>query len=246
MLLAHVPDFFLVSSIFFGAGMVKGVLGMGLPTFAMGFLGLLMPVPQAAALLTVPSLATNLWQGLAGGALRSLLRRLWTLHLGICAGVACTAWLPLQDEQAGRWLLGGCLLAYGLGGLAGWRPPAPPPRWQPAAGLAVGIATGVVTGLTGVFVLPAVPYLQSLRLDRHQLAQALGLCFTASTLALAALLAAGGQLGLAGSVQSVLALGPALAGMWIGQVLRQEMSEALFRRCFFLGLAALGLWLLVR
>ncbi|KQT11549.1 sulfite exporter TauE/SafE family protein [Ramlibacter sp. Leaf400] len=243
---AHLPEFFLVSTIFFGAGLVKGVLGMGLPTFAMGFLGLLMPVPQAASLLTVPSLVTNLWQALAGGALRRLLQRLWGLQLGILLGVACAAWLPATDERFGRMLLGACLLAYGLCGLAGWKPRPPARAWERVAAPLVGGVTGVITALTGVFVLPAVPYLQSLQLDRHQLAQALGLSFTTSTLALAALLAANRQLDLDGSVHSALALAPALAGMVVGQKLREEMSEALFRRCFFVGLVLLGAWLVAR
>jgi uncharacterized membrane protein YfcA len=222
------------------------VLGMGLPTFAMGFLGLLMPVPQAAGLLTVPSLVTNLWQGLGGGALRALLRRLWSLQLGIVAGVGCAIWLPATDDQLGQMLLGGCLLAYGASGLAGWRlRPATPSSRRVVAPL-VGVATGIITALTGVFVLPAVPYLQSLQLDRHQLAQALGLSFTTSTLALAALLVARGNLDLGGSVQSSLALAPALAGMFIGQKLRQDMSETVFRRSFFVGLVLLGAWLIAR
>lgn len=243
---AEVPDFILVSAIFFGAGIVKGVLGMGLPTFAMGFLGLLMPVAQAAALLTLPSLVTNLWQAVWGGALRALVLRLWTFLLGIVLGVASAAFLPAAEENAARMLLGGCLLAYGLVGAAGWRLRPATRMWQHVLGPAVGAVTGLVTALTGVFVLPAVPYLQSLQLDRNALAQALGLSFTASTLALAALLAARGQLGLAASVHSVLALAPALAGMWLGQLVRQDMSEALFRRCFFGGLVLLGAWLLVR
>ena len=43
------------------AGAVKGVIGLGLPTIAMGLLGLAMPPAQAAALLIVPSTLTNLW-----------------------------------------------------------------------------------------------------------------------------------------------------------------------------------------
>jgi uncharacterized membrane protein YfcA len=114
------------------------------------------------------------------------------------------------------------------------------------AGPVVGLTTGLITAVTGVFVLPAVPYLQSLQLDRNQLAQALGLSFSTSTIALAALLAAQAQLDLAGSLHSALALAPALAGMLAGQKLRQEMSEALFRRCFFIGLVVLGAWLVAR
>jgi uncharacterized membrane protein YfcA len=243
---AHISQFFVVSAIFFGAGIVKGVLGMGLPTFAMGFLGLLMPVPQAAGLLTVPSLVTNLWQGLGGGALGALVRRLWSLQVGIAAGVGCAAWLPAADDQVGQMLLGTCLLAYGLSGLAGWRLRPATPAWRRVVAPLAGVTTGIITALTGVFVLPAVPYLQSLQLDRNQLAQALGLSFTTSTLALAALLVARGNLDLGGSVQSSLALAPALAGMFIGQKLRQDMSEHAFRRSFFGGLILLGAWLVAR
>lgn len=245
MLLDHVSPFFLVSTIFFGAGLVKGVLGMGLPTFAMGCLGLLMPVAQAASLLTLPSLVTNLWQAIGPGALRPLLRRLCTFQMSIAAGVACSTLLPRLEDQTSRLLLGGCLLAYGLLGAVGWRLPSTSHRAQGVAGPLVGAVTGVITGLTGVFVLPAVPYLQSLALDRHQFAQALGLSFTTSTIALAGLLLARGDMHLSASVHSALAILPALAGMWVGQIIRDALSEAGFRKCFFFGMACLGAWLAV-
>ncbi len=44
------------------AGFVKGVIGLGLPTVSIGLLGLLMTPAQAAAILVVPSLVTNIWQ----------------------------------------------------------------------------------------------------------------------------------------------------------------------------------------
>lgn len=236
----HASPFFLASAIFFGAGLVKGVLGMGLPTFAMGWLGLLMPVAQAASLLTLPSLVTNLWQAIGPGPLRPLLWRLGTFQMSIAAGVACSTLLPRLEDQTSRILLGGCLLAYGLLGAVGLRLPSTSHRAQGVAGPLVGAVTGVITGLTGVFVLPAVPYLQSLALDRHQFAQALGLSFTTSTIALAGLLLARGDMHLSASIHSALAIPPALAGMWVGQIIRDELSEAAFRKCFFFGMACLG------
>ncbi|HVE54026.1 MAG TPA: sulfite exporter TauE/SafE family protein, partial [Ramlibacter sp.] len=121
----------------------------------------------------------------------------------------------------------------------------PSARAQGLAGPLVGAATGLVTGLTGVFVLPAVPYLQALALDRKQLVQALGLSFTTSTIALAGLLLARGDMNLSASMHSALSLVPALAGMWIGQKVREELSEAGFRKCFFFGMVGLGGWLLL-
>lgn len=49
----------------------------------------------------------------------------------------------------------------------------------------VSYITGAITAATGVFIIPAAPYLQSLQLNKNDLVQALGLAFTASTIALA-------------------------------------------------------------
>ena len=51
-----------VGVVFVLAGAVKGVTGMGLPTVAVSLLGLVMLPAQAAALLVLPSLATNVAQ----------------------------------------------------------------------------------------------------------------------------------------------------------------------------------------
>ena len=169
------------------------------------------------------------------------------MQVGIALGVGLAP-LLLRDrpEGSGGLLLGGCLLAYGLFGLAGWRPKPPQPKWEKPIGWSCGIATGVLTALTGVFVLPAVPFLQSLGLRKDDMAQALGLSFTTSTLALAAMLAVQGHLTLGTSAASALMVIPAVLGMVLGQFIRGEMSERLFRRCFFLGLLLLGGWLLAR
>ena len=110
----------------------------------------------------------------------------------------------------------------------------------------MGVLTGGLTAATGVFVLPAVPWLQALGLGKDELSQALGLSFTVSTLALAGNLAAAGHLGGAVALQSLLVLAPALVGMWLGQLLRDELSQDTFRRWLNWGLLALGAWLLAR
>ena len=115
-------------------------------------------------------------------------------------------------------------------------------RWL---GPLCGLVTGVVTAATGVFVMPAVPYLQSLGLSREQMIQALGLSFTVSTLALAVGLAGQDALGGQALGASLLMLAPALLGMLAGQWLRQRISALLFKRCFFIGLAVLGGHLLI-
>ncbi|HKS85136.1 MAG TPA: sulfite exporter TauE/SafE family protein, partial [Pseudolabrys sp.] len=68
------------------AGFVKGVVGLGLPTVSIGLLGLMMTPSQAAAIVVVPSLVTNVWQAVSGGGVVSLTRRLWPMLAGICIG----------------------------------------------------------------------------------------------------------------------------------------------------------------
>ena len=229
-----------ITGTFLLAGLVKGVIGLGLPTVAMGLLGLVMPPAYAAALLIVPSLVTNVWQLLAGPRFGALSRRLWGMMLGIIAGtLAGSGLITGTAAPAAAAALGGALALYAVVGLAKLRLRVPPAaeRW---AGPVIGAATGLVTGATGVFVIPAVPYLGSLGLERDDLVQALGLSFTASTLALAAGLAWHGALPLQAAGASLLALVPALAGMALGGWLRVRVRPEMFRLCFFVGLLVLG------
>jgi uncharacterized membrane protein YfcA len=91
-----------------------------------------------------------------------------------------------------------------------------------------------------------VPYLQAIGLPRDELVQALGLSFTVSTLALAAILARGGAFPLATAGVSALQIVPALIGMVAGQWLRARVQPAVFQFCFFLGLFILGRHLALR
>ncbi|SJZ37039.1 hypothetical protein SAMN02745126_00687 [Enhydrobacter aerosaccus] len=236
----------LVAVTFVLAGLIKGVIGMGLPTVAMGLLALTLPPAEAATLLVVPSFVTNVWQLMAGPSFAALARRLWPMMAGVLVGTVSGAGILAADTAGLASVgLGIALLLYAVTGLAGLKLHVTA-RHEGWLAPLMGVTTGVVTGATGVFVLPAVPYLQAIGLEKDDLIQALGLSFTVSTIALA--------LGLlrvdawhAGSLwMSLLALVPALAGMQAGQALRRRISGPLFRTVFFLGLLLLGLYLAVR
>jgi uncharacterized membrane protein YfcA len=166
---------------------------------------------------------------------------LLAIFVGTEAG---TLWIGMAG---GRWVvrgLGAALLLYALSGLflPTLRIGARNERWL---GPSCGVLTGVITSATGVFVIPAVPYLQALGLKKDELVQALGLSFTVSTLALAAGLFWRGALGGEELGASLLALIPAVSGMLLGQWLRQRISAVLFKRVFFIGLGVLGGHLLI-
>ena len=234
------PTIIAIVATFFLAGAVKGVIGLGLPTVSLALLTVAIDLPSAMALLLVPSFVTNLWQALVGGHLKAALGRIWpflfiatvTVWLGALA-------LTRVDLSWLSALLGALLIIYAAFSLAGLRL-AVTARQEAWTGPLAGAANGILTGMTGSFVVPGVLYLQALGLTRDMLIQAMGLLFTASTIALAVALGGNDLLSLELGTWSAAALLPAILGMWIGQRVRRGLSEQLFRRVFFVALLLLG------
>ena len=237
---------FLITATLFVAGVVKGVTGMGLPTVAMSVLGGLISPLAAASLLIVPAFVSNVWQLLAGPAFARTLRRLWPMMLTIMIGtIAGTRLLVGGNKDLTTSALGAALLIY-AGNTLFARQLRVPARLEPSLAPLVGAITGVVTGSTGIAVIPAAPYLQSLDLEKEDLIQALGLSFTISTLALAAGLAWRGAFQVHNLAASSLGVIPALVGMWVGQIVRSKVNPQTFRRWFLICLILLGAEMLVK
>ena len=104
--------------VFFLAGFVKGVVGLGLPPVAMGLLTLVMVPTQAAALLVVPAFVTNVWQLAAGPRFEAIAHRLWPMLTASVVGTLVAA-AALHGELGG-WatvVLGLALIASAVLGL---------------------------------------------------------------------------------------------------------------------------------
>lgn len=109
-------------------------------------LALAMPPAQAAALLILPSLVTNVWQMRPWPTLAPMTRRLWPMQAGVVAGTLGGAWL--LGAPAGAWAmqaLGAALVVYGLWGLSGARVSQVPAGAERVLGPLVGAVTGLVT-----------------------------------------------------------------------------------------------------
>jgi uncharacterized protein len=236
-----------VAAAFLLAGLAKGVSGLGLPTVGIGLLSLAMPPAHAAALMIVPAFITNMWQMLSGPGLWRLVRRLWLMESGVCVGTWAGAGMMTRSETGvASVALGIALIVYAAIGLIDVHIPRVPVWTEWWLGTFVGGATGLISAATGVFVIPAVPYLQALGFGREEFVKALGLSFTVSTVALAWSLAASGSLDPGSGLYSLLALLPALAGMAAGQRLLRVMRPETFRRWLFSGLMLLGAQLAIR
>ena len=235
-----------VIAVFAIAGMIKGTIGLGLPAVSMGLLTIFISPFQAATLLIVPSMVTNFWQLFAEGHVLKLVRRFWPLLLGIIVGSIWSIFPTLgQGEFQSEALLGGMLALYGLYGLFSKNMPnlAPHEKWLSPI---MGYLGGALTVATGVVVIPVVPYLQSLHLKRDDLVQSLGLAFTISTICLAVFLHQNPVEDTPLDYKmSLIALLPALVGMWLGTKIRYRIPEQKFRKVFFCGLVVFGGYMLL-
>jgi uncharacterized membrane protein YfcA len=235
----------LIAAAFFMAGLVKGVIGFGLPTVTLALLATSVGLDEAMVLLLVPCGVTNLWQAISGGQLLALLKRLWALLLGL--GIATwfgALWHAASDPRWLIGLLGALLCGYSVVSLFTAQVPEPG-RFEARISPAIGIISGVLNGLTGSFVVPGVLYLQALGLPRDTLIQAMGLLFVTSTVALGLSLRAHNLLSEELAILSGLALLPAIIGMSIGLRLRKRLNPVQFRRAFFSALLVFGGYLLL-
>ena len=225
------------------AGFIKGVIGLGLPTVSMGLLAVTMPPSRALAIVIVPAIVTNIWQTFVGPYLRDIIARLWPLMLSTVVGIWLNAGM-LTGPYApyGTIVLGLLLVFYAIVGLStfSFKVARSDEKW---IGGIVGLVTGVVSAATGVQVIPSMPFMQAIGMEKDELVQALGVFFTVATVALAFNLTSAGLLDAATALPGAVAMACAFAGMFIGQAVRSRMRPEAFRRWFLIAMILLGLYL---
>jgi hypothetical protein len=234
---------FLVAAAFLLAGFIKGVIGLGLPTVSMGLLAVTMPPSHALAIVIVPAIVTNIWQTFVGPYLRDIVRRLWPLMAGTVIGIWLNAgMLTGPYAHYGTIVLGALLVVYAMVGLSKFSFTVARSNEKWIGGI-VGLMTGVVSAATGVQVIPSMPFMQAIGMEKDELVQALGVFFTVATVALAFNLTSAGLLSAATALPGAIAMAAAFAGMYIGQTVRLRMQPEAFRRWFLIAMIFLGLYL---
>jgi uncharacterized membrane protein YfcA len=191
----------------------------------------------------VPAVLTNLWQTFVGSHLRDIIRRLWPMLVGTALGI----WLN-RGSLTGPYAhylpiaLGIMLVLYAVMGLGqfAFKVARGNEKW---VGGIVGLVTGLISAATGVQVIPSMPFLQSLGMEKDELVQALGVFFTVATLALSVNLTTSGLLGASTALPGAIAMGCSFAGVFIGQALRTRMPADSFRYWFLIAMVFLGLYI---
>jgi uncharacterized protein len=229
-------------AVFLLAGTVKGLVGLGLPTITIALTSLVLPLTESIALITLPTIVTNVWQAAVGGRFRYILRRHWPLIVPLMVVLYLTVWLI--GQKGPNWasvVLGVVLVVYGVMGLARLRLRLSPDLEKPLSPV-IGVVSGFIAGLVGVPVIPLMPYLQALEIRPVELVQTLGIVLCATSLTLTGSLINFGLLDGPHALLSAAAMVPSMAGMWIGQRIRAGLSIEQFRVAVFTALSLTGLY----
>ena len=234
---------FLIAATFLLAGFIKGVIGLGLPTVSIGLLAVTMSPAHAIAIVIIPAILTNIWQTFAGPYLWDIVKRLWPLMLGTLLGIWLNAGsLTGPYARYGTIVLGVLLVIYAIVGLSKVTVTVARSREKWVGGM-VGLVTGAICAATGVQVIPSMPFIQAIGMEKDELVQALGAFFMVATVGLGFNLTSEGLLNTSVALPIGIALACAFGGMHLGQSVRSRLEPQSFRRWFLIAMILLGLYL---
>jgi uncharacterized protein len=227
------------------AGLVKGVVGGGLPAVAVPIMmaGALDPA-QAAALTLISVIATNVWLLIQGGLFVRIVRRYWPILFCLAIGSGLGSQILVSTEPATMKTIIGALVVV-LSPLPflphSWAIPDRHQVWlNPVAGLSLGLVGGAT-----VMLAPVIIYFVALRLEKDLFVAAMGAVALSSMTPLFAGLTASGILGWHEVLMSAIAFIPAALGMVIGVRLRKRISQRAFQVVLSVALLAIGTNLII-
>lgn len=239
-------DILFILSAYVVAAIIKGLTGIGFSTSCLPIMALRIDLTAAIPLVIVPSIVSNIAVMVQAGRFCEAVRRFWPLYVasipGLLAGLAILAAIDANSAKA---VLGIVLIAYSLWALTN-RSLEISSKWERKLRTPVGLCTGFVNGITGSQVMPVLPFLFSLNLEKKPFVQAINISFTLSSLIMLFGMHHLGYVSFEALLMAAGGLIPVLLSVYIAGRLQQKLSGSWHRRLVLLFLLIMGLILLMR
>ncbi|MEL6961352.1 MAG: sulfite exporter TauE/SafE family protein [Pseudomonadota bacterium] len=225
---------------FLFAGMIKGVVGIGLPTASIAILAQVTDPRQAIALLLLPALAANAWQVYRSGRLLEAVREFWpfaaVMTVGIWIFARFAVHVPADVLIIGTGIV---IILFALSSLIS-KPYALPPAFDLSAQLGAGALAGIMGGLTSIWSPPMVIYLLARRLSKDAFVRVTGMLILVGTIPLIIGYMQAGLMTPTLAAYSAMLILPTWLGFAIGEWMRHRLDAEQFRRIllivfFFMG-----------
>ena len=206
-------------------------------------MALVMGVRPAVALLTVPLLATNVFQAFEAGSPWSAVRRFWPAMVTLAGGIAVgTLLIAVVDRDTLYLIVGTALIAVALQ-LSLNSSVRIPARAEPWLGALAGATGGVLGGMSAMFGPPLAVFLVGLKMGKDEFVAAVSLLYAVGSVALFIAFSLNVALDWKTMLASAASLLPVYVGMWAGRILRERINAEAFRQFVLamIGLAGVSL-----
>jgi len=236
----------LIAVVMIAAGFVKGVVGLGLPLVSLGLMSIFLPIREVLGIIILPLMLTNIWQVVHVRGTLAPLRRFWPMLVTMLVGLAIGAQLVVVLDVSYLYLIvGGMVTVFTA---LGFLHPTMrlPPRAEVPGGVAIGALAGFCGGMGGIWGPPISMYLLALDLKKDDFIGTVGLVWFVGALPLGLFYALNGIIGSHNVLYSAAACIPAVAGLLIGQLIRQRIPQESFRKVLMATLFLIGLNLIRR
>jgi uncharacterized membrane protein YfcA len=222
------------------AGLLKGIIGVGMPVVALPLLSLFIDIKSATMLLSMPLIFSNLPQALEGGKTGQCLMQLMPVILGMIPGLFLGVRVLLAlDANVAKIIAG--LVLIGIGGVTLL---APKLQLQTRLILPAGVAFGFFGGILGGIAAMAGPLVFIFLLAKGLRGQAFtkeaSLYLVVSAGLLAIFLTASREFSWLDVAVSTAAMLPVALGMYVGQHMRDKIAPEAFRKLVLIAVIAAG------
>ena len=238
--------FFIYLGIFFLGGLVKGTIGVGLPTVTLTLLSFFFDIKDSISFILIPVILTNLVQMLDGKELKSIFQQT-KFFLVTSVVFVIPGFLVLRAINSNTILLilasllvlNSCLVLFNKIITIKRHTSFQTQFW-------IGALTGITTGVTSIYTMPFIFLIQSLKFNKEKLIQLMGLSFFLYSLTQFALFYSFSMINEKVLLFSSVACIPILIGVISGKYLRKVLSEQTFKQLFNYMLLISGIIIIIK
>ena len=232
--------------IFFVGGIVKGLIGVGLPTITLTLLSFLYDIKFSISVILLPVVFTNLIQMLDGKYLLKIFNDvkvfLFSSFIFIVLGFY---FLIILNSKIILFFLAIILIVTSSLSIMKYELKIKNYKSKYFQ-FFIGSMTGIITGVTSIYTMPFIFLIQSLNYPKEKIIQLMGLTFFGFSSIQFILFSFNGLINPEILIFSLISCIPIFIGIYVGNILRNKISENLFKYLLNIMIALIGCLLIIK
>jgi len=239
-------DYLIIFTAYIVAGFIKGLTGLGFSTSCLPIMALRLDLKVAIPLVIIPSVVSNVAVMIQAGHFREALKRFYPMYLasipGLVAGVSVLVMINVNLAKA---VLGLVLILYSGYSLTKHTVMLTD-KWERILKVPAGFATGLVNGLTGSQVMPSLPYMLALDMEKKLFVQSINISFTLGSFIVLLSMNSMGYIHSGLLMIAVSSLVPVLGAVYVGGHIQKKLSVSAYKKTVLYFLLFMGTILILK